>query len=161
VRDKDARVIQNVSGTMMFMRPGKFRWEYQKPYEQIIVGDGEKLWVHDPELNQVTVKTLDQAMGDTPAALLAGSREIESSFVLKDLPDRGEMHWLEAIPKTPEGAFEKIRIGFHGNDLETMELDDHFYQTTVILFSGTEPNLRLPSSLFHFTPPVGADVISD
>jgi len=161
VVDKKMTSVQQASGTMEFARPGRFRWVYQKPYEQLIVGDGHKLWMYDADLNQVTVRKLDQAIGASPAALLAGSNEIEKNFDLKDLGRRGSQDWLEAIPKGKESSFESVRMGFNGDILETMELRDHFGQTTVIRFSSVERNPKLSPNAFKFTPPKGADVIGE
>jgi len=159
--DKNGRSVQKSSGTMEFSRPGKFRWSYEKPYAQLIVGDGEKLWVYDPELNQVTVKKLDQALGESPAALLAGSTEIEKDFRLKDDGARDGLEWLQALPKTQESSFESIRMGFKKSDLQVMELRDRFGQTTVLHFSDLERNPRLNPELFKFTPPKGADIVGE
>lgn len=161
VLDKKMTTVQEASGTMLFSRPGKFRWVYEKPYEQLIVGDGAKLWMYDADLRQVTVKQMDRAIGSSPAALLAGSNEIERHFDLKDLGKRGTLEWLEATPKDKESAFESVRMGFSGMGLEVMELRDHFGQTTVIRFSGLERNPKLAPDVFRFTPPKGADVIGD
>jgi outer membrane lipoprotein carrier protein len=146
---------------MQFSRPGKFRWDYQKPYEQVIVGDGSKLWIHDKDLNQVTVRKLDRALGSSPAALLAGSNDLERDFKLSNLGmDRG-LDWLEALPKNRETVFERVRMGFGKSGLEAMELRDQFGQTTVITFADVERNPRLGAEVFRFTPPQGADVISE
>ena len=161
VLDRKLATVQEASGTMQFARPGKFRWVYDKPYEQLIVGDGAKLWIYDADLKQVTVKPLDQAIGASPAALLAGSNEIERDFVLKDLGRRGTLEWLEATPRSAESSFESVRLGFSGDTLDVMELRDRFGQTTVIRFSNVERNPKLAPELFHFTPPKGADVIGD
>lgn len=147
---------------MQFERPGKFRWSYEKPYEQLIVGDGTRIWFYDRDLEQVTVRALDAALGSSPAALLAGSSEIEKSFRLTDLGLQGDIEWLEAIPKARESTFEWVRLGFTQKGvLKTMELHDHFGQTTVLTFSGLEQNPVLAPELFEFSPPQGADVISD
>ena len=159
--DKNGRSVQQSSGVMEFSRPGKFRWAYEKPYAQLIVGDGEKLWVYDPELNQVTVKKLEQGLGSSPAALLAGSNEIENGYALKDAGTRDGLDWLEALPKNKDGAFERVRMGFGRLDLEVMELRDSFGQTTVLRFSGLERNPKLSPDLFKFTPPKDADVLGD
>src|SRR5438045_9643589 len=111
VVDKNLKQLQQATGTMQFVRPGKFRWEYDKPYEQTIVGDGAKLWIYDKDLNQVTVRKLDAALGSSPAALLAGSNEIEKSYALKAAGSDGGLDWLEAIPRTQDTAFERIRLG--------------------------------------------------
>lgn len=159
--DKNGRSVQQSSGVMEFSRPGKFRWAYEKPYAQLIVGDGEKLWVYDPELNQVTVKKLEQGLGSSPAALLAGSNEIENGYALKDVGSRDGLDWLEALPKNKDGAFERVLMGFGRQDLEVMELRDSFGQTTVLRFSGLESNPKLSPDLFKFTPPKDADVLGD
>lgn len=161
VLDKKLTTVQEASGTMLFSRPGKFRWVYDKPYEQLIVGDGAKLWMYDADLKQVTVKQMDRAIGASPAALLAGSNEIEKQFNLKDLGKRGTLEWLEATPKDKESSFESVRMGFSGKGLDVMELRDHFGQTTVIRFSGLERNPKIPADSFKFVPPLGVDVIGD
>lgn len=162
VLDKNARVVQRGSGTMQFERPGKFRWVYEKPYEQLIVGDGARIWFYDRDLNQVTVRKLDLAIGSSPAALLAGSSDIEDRFDLTEIGMQGDTEWLEAKPKTKEGTFEWVRLGFTPQGvLKAMELQDNFGQTTVLTFSQLEQNPKLAPELFKFKPPEGADVISD
>ena len=159
--DKNLKQLQQATGTMQFARPGKFRWEYDKPYEQTIVGDGSRLWIYDKDLNQVTVRKLDQALGGSPAALLAGSNEIDKIYNLTNLGNQEGLDWLEAVPKSKENAFERIRLGFKQGNLEAMELRDQFGQVTVIKFSAIERNPKLAPGVFRFTPPKGADVISE
>ena len=161
VVDKNQKTIQQATGTMEFARPGRFRWEYNKPYEQTIVGDGSRLWVYDKDLNQVTVRKLDRALGASPAALLAGSNEIEKIYNLKAAGSDGGLDWLEAVPRTQDTAFGSIRLGLGKAGLETMELKDQFGQTTVIKFSDVQRNVKIPPESFKFTPPKGADVISE
>jgi len=161
VIDRAGRKTQEASGNLFFARPGKFRWVYQKPYAQLIVGDGKKVWIHDEDLDQVTVRKLDQALGDSPAALLAGDNNISKLFNLKDAGDKDGIEWLEATPKSKEGSFETVRMGFKGNDLHMMELKDNFGQTTLLRFSNLQRNPPLGASLFRFSPPKGADVIGD
>lgn len=161
VVDKNLKQLQQVTGTMQFLRPGRFRWEYDKPYEQIIVGDGSRLWIYDKDLNQVSVKKLDAALGGSPAALLAGSNEIEKVYTLTNLGSQEGLDWLEAVPKSKENAFERIRLGFGEGGLEAMELRDQFGQTTVIKFAAIERNPKLAPEIFRFVPPKGADVITD
>lgn len=161
VLDRNGKQIQVASGTMQFSRPGKFRWEYEKPYPQLIVGDGTKVWLHDADLNQVTVRKLDQALGNTPAALLAGNNAIEQNFTLTDGGKSNGLELVEATPKAKDGSFEQIRLAFRGSTLEVMELRDHFGQTTLIRFTGLELNPRLSPQLFTFVPPQGADVVGD
>ena len=162
VQDKSGKRIQSASGAMQFQRPGKFRWTYQKQYEQLIVGDGERFWLYDVELNQVTVKKLDAALGSSPAALLSGSNEIERSFVLKDIEGREGLEWLQALPKSQDTSFEKILMAFNAqSDLVVMELRDTFGHNTVLRFSNLQRNPHLSANLFSFTPPKGADVLGD
>ncbi len=186
VLDKGGKRLQLVSGKMQFMRPGKFRWVYEKPYEQLIVGDGARFWLYDVDLNQVTVKKLDAALGGSPAALLSGSNEIERDFILRNVgcnaapaavsapaattkgaeacgaQEYDGLEWLEAIPKAPDSSFEKIRMAFNAkSDLAVMELRDSFGHLTVLHFSDLRRNPELPASLFRFTPPKGADVLGD
>jgi outer membrane lipoprotein carrier protein len=161
VRDKNGATVQSAAGKLVFSRPGKFRWDYEKPYQQTIVGDGEKLWVYDKDLNQVTVKKLGGALGSSPAALLAGSNEIEQYYNLDAKGMKNGLDWLEAYPRDEESMFSKVRMGFKGNTLDTMELYDHLGQVTVIRFGQVERNPKLAADLFTFTPPKGADVIED
>jgi outer membrane lipoprotein carrier protein len=161
VFDRNMRKLQETSGTMQFSRPGRIRWSYEKPYEQLIVGDGVKLWVYDKDLNQVTVKSIAQAIGGSPAALLAGSNDIEKDFRLNAGGMESGLDWLEAVPRGTESTFQKVRMGFGKSGLEAMELADGFGQLTIVRFSRIERNPKLAPDLFRFTPPPGADVISD
>jgi outer membrane lipoprotein carrier protein len=161
VLDKNLKKLQQATGSMQFARPGKFRWEYDKPYEQVIVSDGARVWLYDKDLNQVTVRKYDRALGTSPAALLAGSNEIEKNYRFTGLGNQDGLDWLEAVPRTPDTAFERIKLGFGKSGLEAMELRDQFGQVTVIKFSTIERNVKLPPEAFRFTPPQGADVISE
>lgn len=152
---------QESSGEMMFSRPGKFRWTYEKPYAQLIVGDGRKLWTYDEDLNQVTVRRLDNALGSSPAALLAGDNEIQKGFDLSEGGTKEGLEWLDAMPKGKESNFQKIRMGFSGNLLAVMVLKDYFGQVTVIHFTKMEVNPKIPAKSFEFSPPKGADVIGE
>lgn len=160
--DKTAQVIQESTGTMLFERPGKFRWIYKTPYEQLIVGDGNKVWFYDEDLNQVTVRQLDIAIGSSPAALLAGNSAIEENFEIAELGLQNQIEWLEAIPKTSESSFEFIQLGFsQDGTLQLMVLRDNFGQTTLLTFTDLQQNIDLPTDTFTFVPPENADVISD
>jgi len=162
LKDKSGKRLQSASGTMQFERPGKFRWEYRKPYEQLIVGDGKKFWLYDIDLNQVTVKKLDAALGGSPAALLSGNNEIERGFVLKDIDEREGLEWLQAIPKSSDTNFAKILMGFNASsELVAMELHDTFGHRTMLHFSEFKNNPSLSPQLFKFTPPKGADVLGE
>lgn len=161
VLDKNLKTLQQAQGVMQFSRPGKFRWDYLKPYEQTIVGDGSRLWIHDKDLNQVTVRKLDRALGASPAALLAGSNDLERDFTLSNAGIKDGLDWLDAVPKSRDTVFERVRMGFGKSGLEAMELRDQFGQVTVITFTDVERNPRIPADVFRFTPPQGADVISE
>lgn len=161
VLDKNLKQLQQAQGVMQFSRPGKFRWDYLKPYEQIIVGDGTRLWIYDKDLNQVTVRKLDLALGSSPAALLAGSNDLERDYKLTNLGVDKGLDWLEALPKNRDTVFERVRMGFGKSGLEAMELRDQFGQVTVITFADVERNPRLAADVFRFTPPKGVDVISE
>ena len=169
VLDQNGKRIQRASGIMQFQRPGKFRWTYQKPYEQIIVGDGSKFWLYDADLNQVTVKKLDSALGSSPAALLSGSNEIERGFALAEEGNRDGLEWLQATPKgkgpgnkEQDSSFNKILMAFYAQaELVAMELNDMFGHTTMLRFTAMQRNPKIPEQQFRFTPPKGADVLSD
>jgi chaperone LolA len=159
VADKSGRVTQQARGKMAFARPGKFRWDYAAPYEQVIVGDGVKLWLYDADLEQVTVKSLGDVIAGTPAALLAGDNSIEKYFSLKNAGEAGGLEWLEATPKTRDTTFERIRMGFKGDVLAQMELYDFFGQRTTLKLSRFVRNPSIAPSRFTFTPPKGADIL--
>jgi outer membrane lipoprotein carrier protein len=161
VLDRNMKRLQQATGSVQFSRPGKFRWEYDRPHEQLIVGDGSRVWLYDKELNQVTVRRMDRALGSSPAAILAGSNNIEKDYTLSALGNREGLEWLEAVPRAQDTAFERVRLGFGKVGLEAMELRDQFGQITIIKFSTMERNIKLPGESFRFTPPKGADVISE
>lgn len=146
------------SGSFEFQRPDRFRFAYARPYEQLIVGDGRKVWIYDADLNQVSVRALSQAIGATPAALLAGAA-LERDFVLQAQPAQDGLDWVQATPRARDGAFQSMRIGFRGKDLAEVEILDSFGQRSRLQFSRYEANPALPESAFRFVPPKGADVI--
>jgi outer membrane lipoprotein carrier protein len=149
------------SGDFVFARPGRFRWSYTKPYEQLLVADGEKLSIYDKDLNQVTIRKLGDALGSTPAAILFGSGDLDKSFDLKDAGTRDGIAWLDATPKSKDTTFERISIGFRNGELAAMELRDALGQTTTLEFSNVERNPKVDASTFAFTPPKGADVLQN
>lgn len=158
---RNGRKPQQSAGVVAISRPGKLRWEIRKPYPQLVVGDGEKIWIHDPELQQVTVRKADKALGASPAALLSGSNELEKNFSLKDAGEAEGLNWVDATPKASDSGFERIRLGLAGSDLRAMELQDSFGQTTLIRFTKLERNPALPATTFRFVPPAGADVVGE
>lgn len=158
---RNGRKPQQSSGVVAISRPGKLRWEILKPYPQLIVGDGEKIWIHDPELQQVTVRKAGQAIGSSPAALLSGNNDLEKNFTLSEAGEAEGMRWVDAVPKAGDSGFEKVRLGFVGSELRGMELLDSFGQTTTIRFANIERNPAIPAASFKFTPPAGADVVGE
>ena len=161
VYDRDKRLSQESKGSFVFNRPGKFRWVYDKPVDQVIVGDGERVWIYDRGLAQVTVRKLARALGSTPAALLAGSTDIDAAFDLSEAGAKDGIEWLDAKPKDREAGFERIRMGFDAKGLQAMELTDNFGQTTLLRFTALQPNAKVDPKEFRFEPPKGADVLGE
>ncbi len=159
VYDRNKKLVQESKGSFAFQRPGRFRWTFSKPYTQLIVGDGEKVWVYDEDLNQVTVRKLSSALGATPAALIAGSADIEQAFVFTDGGEADGLQWLDAKPREKDAGFERIRMGFGLAGIDAMELVDQFGQTTMLKFSNLQRNPKLDPGTFRFTPPKGADLL--
>lgn len=158
---KSGRKPQLSQGTFVFSRPGKFRWTYDQPYYQLIVGDGEKLWIYDKDLNQVSVKKLGQALGSSPAALLAGDAAVEKHFLIRDAGSGEGLEMVEATPRSRDSSFERVLIGFKDNLPRFMEVHDNFGQATSLRFTQFERNPTLAAGLFHFEPPKGADMLGE
>jgi len=146
------------SGSFEFARPNRFRFAYAKPFEQLIVSDGQKVWIHDVDLNQVSVRKLGAALGATPAALLAGA-SLDTEFELAAQPSKDGLDWVQAVPRQKDGAFQLMRIGFRGKELAAVEILDSFGQRSLLQFSQYAANVTLPDTSFRFVPPAGADVI--
>jgi outer membrane lipoprotein carrier protein len=161
VLDRNGKVVERAAGTFAFARPGKFRWTYEKPNKQLLVGDGQKLWIYDPDLAQVTVKRIDQAISSTPAPLLAGMDDITRLFTLKDAGSADGLDWVEALPKAQDTGFERVRLGLQGGTLAAMELHDQLGGRTMLRFSDLRANAPVAADTFKFTPPKGADVLED
>ena len=160
VTSKDRR-DRTTTGVFYFLRPGRFRWSYDKPVEQLIVGDGTKLWVYDRDLNQVIVRGQAAALGASPAALLAGDNALERNFTLTDAGSADGLAMIEARPNSADGSLARVRIGFRDNLPRRMELVDAFGNTTLLTFDRFERNPTLDPSLFAFVPPPGADVVGE
>ncbi len=153
------RTSNEASGSFVFSRPGKFIWSYRKPYEQVLQADGEQLYIHDKDLNQVTVRALGNAIGSSPAAILFGSNDLEKNFALSEAGTRDGIDWLQAIPKAKDTQFEKIGIGLKDGVPVAMELRDSFGQVSVLTFTKFEKNPSLSGTQFRFVVPKGADVL--
>lgn len=161
VTDRQGRKIQEVDGEMQLKRPNKFRWDYNKPYEQQIVSDGVQVWLYDTDLAQVTVSTLGKSIGSSPAALLAGDATIDKSFKLTNAFRKDTLQWVSAKPKDKESGFEKILMGFKENKIQALSLIDSFGHTTKIVFTEVEVNPVLEEKNFLFNPPKGVDVVGE
>lgn len=159
VTSPDGAKKKTSSGTFEFARPNRFRFAYAKPFVQTIVADGQKVWIHDADLNQVTARKIDQALGTTPAALLTGA-SLDKDFELSAQPSQGDIEWAQALPKAKEGAaFQSLRVGFKGKALAAIEIVDSFGQRSRLDFTQVSANPTLPADAFTFTVPKGADVI--
>ncbi|HUG23142.1 outer membrane lipoprotein chaperone LolA [Piscinibacter sp.] len=158
VTSPDGAKKKTSSGSFEFLRPNRFRFAYVKPFEQLIVADGQKVWIYDADLEQVSTRRFSQALGATPAAILAGG-SLEKDFDLAALPARDGLEWAEATPKATDGAFQSVRIGFLGRDLAAVEITDSFGQRSLLQFQQFIPNAPVSPESFKFTVPAGADVI--
>ena len=150
------------SGSFEFQRPGKFRFDYRKPFEQTIVADGQTLWLYDVDLNQVTQRAQAQVLGSTPAALLtsaANLKALRTEFTLESAPPEGGLEWVLARPKSKDGALQSVRIGFAGEQLAALDILDSFGQRSMIRFTQLQTLAALPADTFKFQPPAGADVL--
>lgn len=160
--DKNGRTGQSSFGKFYLSRPGKFRWNYEKPFTQEIVSNGGKVWFYDADLEQVTVKKLDDSLGSTPALLLTGQVNVEEKFNLEEQGSEDDgVKWIRLSPKNEESGFKYILIGLHDGQLGGMELSDNFGQLTRIYFSNIKINPVLDEALFNFKPPKGADVFEN
>ncbi|KAB2901205.1 MAG: outer membrane lipoprotein chaperone LolA [Burkholderiaceae bacterium] len=150
------------SGSFEFQRPGRFKFVYKKPFEQTIVADGQTLWLYDADLNQVTQRPQAQALGTTPAALLASAADLQAlraDFALENAPDQDGLQWVQASPKAKDGQLQSVRVGFAGEQLAALEILDSFGQRSVIRFARLQTLPSLPAGTFQFKPPAGADVV--
>ena len=157
---KSGRKPQNSAGIFMLARPGKLRWSYEKPYQLLLVADGEKLWTYDLDLNQVTIGKMQKTLGASPAALLTGE-SLDKHFTLAEAGTADGLEIVDAVPKSADSTFARVRIGLSNNLPRLMEVQDNFGQTTTLLFTEFQSNPALPADAFRFTPPKGADVIGE
>lgn len=161
-RDGQAGRSKTSTGSFEFQRPSRFRFVYKKPFEQTLVADGQTLWMHDVDLNQVTARRQAQVLGSTPAALIATAADLAAlrqEFDLMAQPDQGGLQWVQALPRVKDGQLRHVRVGFRGAELATLEILDSFGQRSVMSFSRMEINAALPDASFQFRVPAGADLI--
>ena len=161
VTDRKGQKIQEVYGKMQLKRPNKFRWDYNKPFEQQIISDGKKVWLYDTELAQVTVRELSKALGSSPAALLAGEDGLDKNFKLMNVSREDNLDWVSTNPKDKDTGFDKISLGFKDNVLQEMNMVDSFGHQTKIVFSKFEHNPVIEAKTFLFQPPKGVDVVGE
>ncbi|NOY66767.1 MAG: outer membrane lipoprotein chaperone LolA [Gammaproteobacteria bacterium] len=157
--DADANKVQESSGLVWIKRPGLFRWEYNKPYPQIIVADGNRIWIYDPELEQVTVRKEEDAIGSAPALVLSGRHPLNKDFNIKELNRNDGYAWVSLTPKKEDADFSEIAVAFKGKVISVLELKDKLGQRTKIIFKGLKINALTDESRFKFVIPPGTDVI--
>jgi len=159
VTDEEGAVVQEAAGSMKLLRPGRFRWDYETPFNQVIVADGQFVWIYDKELAQASVRKMGQALGSTPIMLLSENRPLDEDFTIIEETSDGDMDWVEIVPKMKDTDFRRIRFGLDSEGLKRMVLHDQFGQRTVIRFSNMAVNQQIPASAFRFEVPPGVDVI--
>ena len=159
VYDGHGKVVEQASGRMYMERPRRFRWEYRKPYPQLVIADGKQVWLYDKSLQQITVEPLRQALGATPLALLSGSEALSKVFAIKVLPAQGQLSWYQLRPKQAHQQVQELRLGFADGELRVLEMDEALNRRTRIALSHVKRNPDLNPDLFKFTPPPGVDVI--
>jgi outer membrane lipoprotein carrier protein len=156
--DKDGKSVERAVGTLYLKKPGRFRWDYSEP-KQLIVSDGERLWLYDPELEQATVRKVRDALSQTPAMLLAGESKVSEGFTVSAAGRDGGLDWVRLVPKQNDTDFKELRLGFAAGSLKRLEFDNKLNQRTRVELTRVEKNSKLPDSLFRFTAPPGVDVI--
>ena len=169
-REGQAARTRTSSGTFEFVRPSRFRFNYRKPFEQVLVADGQTLWLYDADLNQVTARAQASALGSTPAALIAAApnlQALQADFTLANAPERDGLQWVTATPRARDSQLQSMRVGLREADkggaktaeLAALEIVDSFGQRSVLSFSRVQVNPAIPAETFRFKPPAGADVI--
>jgi len=159
IDDGHGNVLRSAAGRLYLQRPGKFRWDYSQPSEQLVLADGKQIWFYDKDLAQANVRDMDTSLASTPASLLSGSGSVSNQFNVTALPPDGGLTWYQLIPKHPDTDFQLVRIGFDKGELRSMFLADKLNQITQLTFSNSKRNLPLAPDLFSFVPPPGVDVI--
>jgi outer membrane lipoprotein carrier protein len=160
IEDGQGKVLRSASGKFYLQRPGKFRWDYAEPSQQLVLGDGKEIWFYDKDLQQANVRSMDATLASTPAVLLSGTGSVAEQFDIKALPDEGGLRWYQLVPKHPDTDFQLVRIGFDKDgELASMFLADKLNQITQLTFTHPVKNPKLIPDLFTFSPPPGVDVI--
>ena len=161
VLDENLLALEETSGLLWIARPGRFRWDYESVHRQSIVADGEVLWLYDVELEQVTRRAQESAIGQTPAVLLSGGQQYRKDYNVTILGRQGAVNWISLVPKFSDGSFAEIQLGFEGETLRLIQLLDELNQITRVTLANVVENEPIPDSVFQFVPPTGVDVISD
>ena len=161
VVDENLKLLEASNGEFSIERPGKFRWHYTAPSEQLIIGDGTQVWIYDVELEQITHRKSDAAVSQTPAMLLSGKGNLDDSFILEDAGQHDGLDWVRMIPKSKDSGFTDIRIGFSEGKMQLLEMKDNFGQSTRMDFKNIKENIDIPEEIFTFIPPSGVDIIEE
>jgi outer membrane lipoprotein carrier protein len=159
IDDGHGKVVRSAAGKLYLQKPGKFRWNYSQPSEQLILADGKQIWFYDKDLQQANVRDMDASLANTPAVLLSGSGSLSSQFDVTSLPPSDGLEWYKLIPKHADTDFQLVRIGFRRGDLASMFLADKLNQITQLTFNNSSRNAKFAADLFTFVPPAGVDVI--
>lgn len=159
IDDGRGNVLRSAAGRLYLQRPGKFRWDYSQPSEQLVLADGKQIWFYDKDLSQANVRSMDSTLASTPASLLSGNGAVSSQFEIKAMPPSGGLEWFQLVPKKSDTDFQLVRIGFDKGELASMFLADKLGQVTQLTFTHTSRNAKFADDLFSFTPPAGVDVI--
>jgi len=159
IDDGHGKIVREAAGRLYLQRPGKFRWDYTAPSEQLVLADGKQIWFYDKDLAQANVRDMDATLASTPASLLSGNGSVGTQFDVTALPPSGGLVWYQLIPKHADTDFQLVRIGFNKGELESMFLADKLNQITQVTFSNPKRNEKFAADLFVFVPPPGVDVI--
>jgi len=159
IDDGHGNVLRSAAGRLFLQRPGRFRWDYSLPSEQLILADGKQIWFYDKDLAQANVRDMDTSLASTPASLLSGSASVSTQFNVTALPNDAGLQWFQLVPKHADTDFQLVRIGFDKGELRSMFLADKLNQITQLTFSNSKRNITLAPDLFIFVPPPGVDVI--
>ena len=159
IDDGHGKVVRSAAGKLYLQRPGKFRWDYTEPSEQMVLADGRQIWFYDKDLAQANVRDMDSALANTPASLLSGGGPVSAQFDVTALPAKGGLQWFQLVPKRANTDFQVVRMGFDHGELASMFLADKLSQVTQLTFTHSSRNAAFAADLFSFTPPPGVDVI--